>query len=45
MFVNNLLICIGKLDGCFINMVILSGSFYEGMKIKVFDEFDFMVEI
>lgn len=44
-FVNNLLICIGKLDGRFINTVIPSGSFYEGTKIKAPDEFDFMAEI
>ena len=44
-FVNNLLICIGKLEGRFINTVIPSGSFYEGTKIKAPDEFDFMAEI
>lgn len=45
MFVNNLLKCIGKLDGRFVNTVIPSGSFYEGTKVTAPDEFDFMAEI
>lgn len=44
-FVNNLLKCIGKLEGRFISTVIPSGSFYEGTKVTAPDEFDFMAEI
>ena len=44
-FVNDLLGCVGRLEGRFINTVIPSGSFYEGTKVTAPDEFDFMAEI
>ncbi|XP_078346122.1 cyclic GMP-AMP synthase-like receptor [Oculina patagonica] len=44
-FVSDLLKCVGKLEGRFINKVIPSGSFYEGTKVTAPNEFDFMAEI
>ena len=44
-FVNDLLSCVGKLEGRFISTIIPSGSFYEGTKVTAPDEFDFMAEI
>jgi len=44
-FVNDLLNCVGRLEGRFISTVIPSGSFYEGTKITAPNEFDFMAEI